>query len=242
MLALRTLGAPQRRRMRGRRGREVQEAGAEPVPTSRATLIRPTPFDSQAEAEEWLERLRGRGDEGQRAVHAALRQLNRALHHHRLAHADPYAGEVSATGALAVRAGYGSGEEVAEGRFTSAWELTVRPPATKRSMEAPEERFAALLGGREQALPAEELVLRARADLVGGRAREAALQARVALESLLASIGPDPKAGELEEDRAAVGSAANAALRGELTPELERSLADAVERMELALRRRRLKN
>ena len=57
----------------------------------------------------------------------------------------------------------------------------------RRSMEAPEERFAALLGGREEVLPAEELVLRARADLNAGRLREAALQARVALEALLAA-------------------------------------------------------
>ena len=51
-------------------------------------------------------------------------------------------------------------------------------------MEAPDERFAALLGAREQPLVAEELVLRARMDLDAGRPREAALQARVALEAL----------------------------------------------------------
>ena len=78
---------------------------------------------------------------------------------------------------------------MADGRFAEAWELP--PPGarrTRRSMEAPEERFAALLGGRGSPLAAEELVLRARADLDAGRTREAALQARVALEALLAEL------------------------------------------------------
>ena len=70
-------------------------------------------------------------------------------------------------------------------------------------MEAPEERFAALLGGREQVLACEELVLRARADLDAGREREAALQARVALESLLAEMPeiPGERRPALEADR-----------------------------------------
>ena len=92
--------------------------------------------------------------------------------------------------ALVARIGLGDGESVADGRFAEAWELP--PPGarrTRRSMEAPEERFAALLGGHASPLAAEELVLRARADVDAGRMREAALQARVALEALLAELG-----------------------------------------------------
>jgi hypothetical protein len=174
-------------------------------------------------------------------VQAAIRELNRALHAHRVAAADPYVREVSADQALAVRMGFGSGDEVVEGRFAKAWELPGRSARTRRSMEAPEERFAALLGGRERALPAEELVLRARADLDAGRGPEAALEARVALESLLAGLEGDRGLGELQGDRDVVGRAANAALGGALPPELEGELAEAVERMEQALRRRRLK-
>ena len=77
---------------------------------------------------------------------------------------------------------------MADGRFSDAWELPRERTRTRRSMEAPEERFAALLGGRERPLACEELVLRARADLDAGRPREAALQARVALEALLAEL------------------------------------------------------
>jgi hypothetical protein len=127
--------------------------------------------------------------------------------------------------------GFGAGDDVAEGRFGSAWE----PPGgrrrrARRSMEAPEERFAALLGAREPQLVAEELVLRARADLNAARAREAALQARVALESL----------GGLPEHRDAVGRAANAALAGDLDAGELQALTEAVEGMEAALRRHRL--
>jgi hypothetical protein len=106
-----------------------------------------------------------------------------------------------------------------------------RPGArrVRRSMESPEERFAALLGAREPQLVAEELVLRARADLNAGRPREAALQARVALEAL-----------ELAEHRDAVGLAANAALLGELSGSEVQALTEAVKGMEAALRRHRL--
>ena len=49
-------------------------------------------------------------------------------------------------------------------------------PARGRSCCRPQERLAALLGGRDAALACEELALRARGDLDHGRAREAALQ------------------------------------------------------------------
>jgi hypothetical protein len=129
------------------------------------------------------------------------------------------------------RLGYGSGEAVADGRLSEAMEVP-RPKArrAKRSMEAPEERFAALLGAREPQLVAEELVLRARADLNAGQPREAALQALVALEAL----------GGLAALREAVGSAANAALAGDLDTASVQALTAAVEEMETALRRHRL--
>ena len=101
-------------------------------------------------------------------------------------------------------------------------------------MEAPEERFAALLGAREQALVAEELVLRARIDLNARRPREAALQARAALEALLAEL----PGADLARWREPVGEAANTALRGE--PDRE-GLRQAIEAMEAALRRHRLR-
>ncbi len=238
VLVLGTLGAPERRRLRGRRGRPIVEAAPEAVPTSRATVVRPEPFSSREGASEWLAGLRG-DEEGARAeIDGALRILNRALRARRAATADPWLAEASVHRALVVRIGYGRGEAVAEGRFGEALEL---PPTgtrrVKRSMEAPEERFAALLGAREQALAGEELVLRARADLAAGRPREAALQARVALEALLAEL---PREAALHEWRGAIGEAANAALRGGLDAADTASIEKAVAAMEAALRRHRL--
>jgi hypothetical protein len=112
-------------------------------------------------------------------------------------------------------------------------------------MEAPEERFAALLSGREEVLPAEELVLRARADLNAGRFAEAALQARVAIEALLAAGVASPESGaagaSLASHREAVAAAANAALREEVPGDSAAALEEAVAAMELALKRRRLR-
>jgi len=238
VLVLRTLGAPQRRLLSGRRGRSVRDTGPEPVPSSRATVVRPEAFGSSEEAEDWLAALRGDRERADEELAGAVGVLNRALHAHRVAAADPHPRDVAPDQALVIRAGVGSGQDASEGRFAQAWELPRGRRRTKRSMEAPEERFAALLGGRAKALAAEELALRARGDLDAGRPREAALEARVALEALLAEL--PGAAAELESDRGPVGHAANAALRGELSPELESELAAAVERMELALKRRRL--
>ena len=128
--------------------------------------------------------------------------------------------------------------KVAEGRYASAYELPRKPRGSrKRDDLAPAERLAAIVAGREEQLACEELVLRARADLDAGRPREAALQARIALEAVLAELD-EP----LEADRAAVGAAANEALKADPAPQLQRAVSDAVESMETALRRRRLRS
>ena len=56
---LNTLGAAPRRTLRGRRGKTLTEAGPAPVPTSRATVIRPEPFEDATVANRWLSDLRG---------------------------------------------------------------------------------------------------------------------------------------------------------------------------------------
>jgi hypothetical protein len=241
VLVLSTLGAPERRLLRGRRPQPVDEASPEPVPTSRATVVRPEPFGSRQEAAEWLAGLRGDDSATGVELERALRVLNRALRALRAATADPWLFEVSADRALVARIGYGRGEAVAEGRFGEALELPrAGERRVKRSMEAPEERFAALLGARERALVGDELVLRARADLAAGRPREAALQARVALEALLAEL-PEAPGEALGKWRRPVGDAANAALRGALEPTTTKGVEEAVAAMEAALRRHRLR-
>jgi hypothetical protein len=238
VLVLSTLGAPQRRRLRDRRARPVEEADPEPVPTSRATVVRPEPFGSREEAAGWLAGLRRDDSAMKDELEVAVRILNRALRAYRAANPDLWLAAVSVDSALVARVGYGRGDALAEGRFGQALVLP-RPGSrrVRRSMEAPEERFAALLGAREQALVGEELVLRARADLAAGRPREAALQARVALEALIAEL---PESA-LQEWRGPVGEAANTALHGELEAAETASIEEAVQAMEAALRRHRLR-
>ncbi len=244
VLVLTTEGAPERRSLRGRRGSSITHGTPEPVPTARITVIDPQPFPDHESAEAWLAEVRRAGERTHSEVRSAVRVANRAQQAYRAAASDPYARDVSADHALVVRLGFGAGEAVAKGHYQAAWE---RPPGIRerpqRAMEAPDQRFAALIGAREPLLVCEELVLRARADLTAGRLREAALQARVALESLLSEL-IDALTGErrsvLEADRAPIGDAANMALCGPLDEAAAQAVTAAVGRMEAALRVHRL--
>lgn len=244
VLVLATLGAPERRLLTGRRGKEAPpEPPPTPVSTSRATVIDPSPLPGEDAAAAWLRDQRGDG--APERVAAALGHLNRALHGHRVAAADPFVHEVSADQALVVRLGYGRGEQVAEGRWSAAWELPrPRTPWRQRSAALrPQERLAALLAGRDAPLVCEELTLRARLDLDEGRPREAALELRVALEAALAELDPSApgmgeRVGELRERRGDVGAAANAALEGPLPEDLVVAVDETLERLAAALRAR----
>jgi hypothetical protein len=165
-------------------------------------------------------------------VAAAVRELNFVLRSHRAAALDPYARDVRTEQALVVRLGFGSGDQVAEGRFERAVELPKDPPKRKRGEAlAPQEHLAAVLGGRDALLVGEELVLRARLDLDAGRPREAAL------EALLGEL--DDKFGApLRTLREPVAGAANAALDGDLPEAQTAAVEDAVEQMLVAVRRR----
>ena len=239
VLVMGTLGAPERRLWRGRRGRDLASAEPEPVPTTRVTVVRPEPFPARAEADEWLTGVRSSG--GDEELNAALLVLNRALRAWRSAAADPYSVDVTTERALVARIGFGDGESVASGRYAEAWELPAfGARRVRRSMESPEERYAAILGGRDRGLAGEELVLRARMDLDAGRVREAALQARVALEALLAELPSGGRENNLIGDRGVIGDAANRALTGEVPPEVAGELTSAIERMEASLKRLRM--
>lgn len=241
IVVLRTTGAAPRPLIGRRRPRRAESDEPAAVPVVRATVIDTQPLDSDEEAAAWLDALRRDDGAREAAAETAAGDLNRLLRAHRAASADPAVRDVAPAGANAVRIGYGSGDQVADGRCADAYEL---PPDDDRSKVrrraaalAPDERLAAILGGRERVLACEELVLRARADLDAGRPREAALQARIALEALLAEAGE--AAGDLAGDRDAIGRAANEALGGDPAAELQEAVAAAVARMDAALRRRR---
>jgi hypothetical protein len=184
------------------------------VPTTRATVIDPASVSAESQARTWLTQL-----DALREAHAAAATLNHMLHAHRLANADPHMREISPWHALVVRAGWGDGEQVAYGRWLYARELRLEEHRTRRSAALrSHERFAALLGAREQALPCEELTLRARLDLDAGRLPHAALELEhayaAALVELTAEQRPDlaERLAELGELHAGVIEAAHAAL------------------------------
>jgi hypothetical protein len=238
VIVLSTLGASQRRLRR--RGKPAAVDGAsEPsdVPTARATLIHAEPLASEEEGSGWLEGLRRDPAALDLEVDDAARELNSILRAHRAAAADPYVREVSRSVANAVRVGYGSGDQGADGRFAAAYELPVEARRGRAAEAmAPLERLAAVLSGAEEVGVAEELVLRARLDLDADRPREAALQARIALEALLAECSAE-EAGALAGHRKPVGDAANAALLGDVDDSLADAVAAAVLEMRRVLRR-----
>jgi hypothetical protein len=238
VLVLTTLGAPERRRLRSRKAREAApEPDPTPVTTTRATVIDAVPLVD----EEAAKTRATQGDDDQLAAHA-VGILNAALQAHRVASADPYVREVHRDQALVVRVGYGAGEDVADGRWIEARE--VPPPKRKgrRAALSPQERLAALLGGRETALACEELALRARADLDAGRHREAAIQLRAALDAALAELGDQSsianRVADLREREATAAAAAHAALAGDISEEQTEDVHELLRRLEATLRAR----
>lgn len=254
MLVLATLGAappPRRRRRKPKQAERDAEPGS--LPLTLVTVVRAQePFESGEEAERWLAETLAAEDSIDAVVDDALALLDRALHAHAVASAEPLGRAPRADSAAAVRIGHGSGKELAAGRFTTAHEVDVRGGASslrrKRDEELrPQERIAALLGGHGSLDACETLILRARADLEAERRREAALQLRVGLEALLVELdgaladpGHEEDMAQLQSRRSEAGEAANAALRGDLSLDEERSVVELTEICERVLRRRRV--
>jgi hypothetical protein len=222
------------------------------------TVIDPLPVSAESQARAWLSEL-----DREHEVSAAAAVLNRVVQAHRVAAADPYVREVSPVQALVVRAGWGEGEQVADGKWLHAREL---PPAAlggprrrggRRDRSAalrPQERLAALLGGRTTMLLCEELTLRARLDLDAGRTAHAAVQLDAAYGAALRELPAEGRndlalrIGELRKLADQVAENARAALpaaegSGDRDEQASRELdAEAVEhtlvRLESALRAR----
>ena len=196
---LSTLGAQRAGGPKLRRGRAHDVASrpeASPLALSRATVVRPRPFADEAAAERWLEQVGADRELSSGLATEAVQRLNRALHAHRTAAGDPTVADVDPARAVAIRFGFGTGEDVADGRWQRAIELPERERRglLKRDYEAmrPQERMAAVLGGRERVGAHEELVVRARGDLDAGRLATAVLGLHAALEALLRTPGGLP--------------------------------------------------
>jgi hypothetical protein len=241
--AVLVIGGLEGPRRLGKRARRA-DPGPMEVDLTRATVIDAEPLGELEAADVWLERAVSES----KVVDGALEVLNRAVAGHRIASADPWVADADPTHALVCRVGYGIGEQVADGTWESARELPGRAPASARSrILSPQERLAALLGGRDAALACEELTLRARGDLDHARPREAALQLAIALDAALAELevwrDHEDMAERLEELdgwREAVARAARAALQGGLDPAHAADVSSALGRLEAALRQRQL--
>jgi hypothetical protein len=195
VVVLSTVGA-ERRGLLGGRSR-TRRANPEParVPVARATIVDAVPLAADSQARAWLAQL----DPEHEAL-AATGVLNRLLFAHRIAGAVPHIHEVSPAQALVVRAGFGEGEQVADGLWMDARELVLsrRQAGRRASVLRPQERLAVLLSGRGSALLCEELALRARLDLDAGRLALAAVELDRAYAAALTEL-PGEGRGDLRE-------------------------------------------
>jgi hypothetical protein len=208
-----------------------------PVATTRATIVDPVSLSAEHQAHAWLAEI-----DAERETRAAVAALNRVLYAHRIASAEPHVHEVSPAQALVIRAGWGEGEQVADGHWLHALELPWapssrgrrRPLGDRSAALRPQERLAELLGARSEELLCEELALRARLDLDAGRLPHAAIELSGALSAALGELGGEdradlaPRVDELRALRPGVTS-------GEPDEEVIRH---ALERLEAALRAR----
>jgi hypothetical protein len=224
-----------------RRPQAPPEPEPAPVASTRATVIDPVSVSAERQAQAWLAEL-----DAEREAGAATAALNRMLAAHRIATADPHVHELSPARALAVRAGWGEGEQVAHGDWLHARELRWRAPRgreLRRGLRA-QEHLAALLGAREAALLCEELALRARHDLDAGRARHAALELEHAYAAALTELDDerridlDARIAELRELHAGVAREARAALSDRAEQPDAEVVEHALVRLEAALRAR----
>jgi hypothetical protein len=214
------------------------------VPVTRLTVI-PAEERAAGEAERELDSLAGDAEAAEATVLDGLRAANRLLRAHRIATQDPYGHEIGRSAPVAVRIGFGTGGELADGRWTRALEIPA-PERRRRRTDAlrPQERLAELLAGREPIDLCETLLLRARADLDQGRAREAALQLAAGLDALLAELpdragpGQDADLASLRERQESVRRLATQAIRTEPTGEQVEEAADTLAICERFLRRR----
>jgi hypothetical protein len=195
VLIVQQLGAARPGRRRRRRARQADPGEPEVLPLTRVTVTGQELADARA-GERWLQGLT-RDAEGRAAeVRSATRLVNRALNALRAGARDPLVQEIGATRALVIRVGYGTGQELAEGRWTDAKELPKPRSGRLDDVEA-QTRVASVLAGRDEVHPAETLLLRARLDAEQGRAAEARYGLRAASAAL--EDQPAPRDAELRK-------------------------------------------
>jgi len=215
VVVLSTVGAERRGLLGGRSRTRRTDPAPAPVPVTRATVVDPVSLALDTQARKWLQQL-----DPEREAQAAATVLNRVLWAHRIAGAEAYVHEISPSQAIVLRAGYGEGEQVADGLWSDARELVLSSKRSGRraTVLRPQERLALLLSSRGEVLLCEELVLRARLDLDAGRLALAAIELERAYVAALVELGAErredlrARVEELAELRGEVEATAHAAL------------------------------
>jgi hypothetical protein len=182
VLIVQVSGAQRAERRIRRRGKRVEPGESESVPVTRLTVTGERVVDA-AEGDAWLDQVLRSTGRAPGEVRSATRVVNRALSALRAGAGDPLVQEIGASRALSIRIGHGTGDELAEGRWTAARELPRPRPGRLDDVE-PQSRVAAVLAGRDKVHPAETLMLRARLDAEQGRGAEAHYGLRAARNAL----------------------------------------------------------
>jgi len=227
-----------------RKARFVDPAGEpDEVVLQLASYVESTaPVADVGAARSRLTEIAGSDEQQDHWVHEGLELLNRAIRAHRAGSRDPYVVEVARRDARRVRIGYGTIDEVRDGRFTEA--VDVPPPpgsrAPRSTMLAPSEAVADALTGRLDVLECEDLLLRAYLDLDHGRTRAAVHQVSAALALVVAEVAPeDDDARRIADARATVGELVTVAATRPLGADEVDGLVGAIDAGVRLLERRR---
>ena len=200
VLIVQVIDVPRTQRRGRRRPRPVAPGEPEQVPITRVTVTG-LPFEDASSGSAWLKRTLADRERGAEELRDATRIVNRALNALRAEARDPLVQEIGLTKSLAVRLGHGTGEELAEGRWTEASQMPA-PHRGRLDDVDPQSRVAAVLAGRDEVHPAETLMQRARLDAQQGREAEA----RHGLQAARAALReePGPRRDQLLKELAAI--------------------------------------